>query len=173
MLVDMSSGKNESDVTKPTALLVEDNPHLQTTMAKQLRLMGFRVLSAKHHDAALSHLGACEPNIACIDVQLPCKSGYQVCEYIRATLGLLRLPILMTSDRGDPTEMAYAEEAGANAFLCKPFSMHDFTDCIHSLFHALAWSARSIHELKPLEWMVAMPKHAADQSGVFWSVSAA
>jgi two-component system chemotaxis response regulator CheY len=88
---------------------------------------------ANHYDAAVCHLAVGEPHVICIDVGLPNKSGYELCEHIRGSLRFVGLPILMTSDHGDPGDMAYAENAGANAFLHKPFSMLQLAHCIESL----------------------------------------
>jgi DNA-binding response OmpR family regulator len=121
------------DTIQNTALIVEDDPKLQIAMSEQLRHMGLDVLVANHYDAALRHLEVGALHVVCIDVGLPNKSGYELCEHIRGSLRLLGLPILMTSDHGDPGQMAYAEDAGANAFLHKPFSMLQLADCIESL----------------------------------------
>ncbi len=118
-----------------TALVVEDDPKLRNAMSAQLQHMDLDVLVANHYDAAVCHLAACEPHVICIDVGLPNKSGYELCEHIRGSLRFVSLPILMTSDHGDPGDMAYAENAGANAFLHKPFSMRQLAHCIESLLN--------------------------------------
>jgi two-component system chemotaxis response regulator CheY len=115
---------------------VEDDPKLQNAMSAQLRQMDLDVLVANHYDAAVCQLAAGQPHIICIDVGLPNKSGYELCEHIRDLLRFVDLPILMTSDHGDPGEIAYAENAGANAFLQKPFSMRQLAHCIESLLNA-------------------------------------
>jgi DNA-binding response OmpR family regulator len=120
---------------RSTALVVEDDPKLQSAMSAQLRQMALDVLVANHYDAAVRHLAAGEPDVICIDVGLPNKSGYELCEHIRGSLLFVGLPILMTSDHGDAGEMAYAENAGANAFLHKPFSMRQLAQCIESLLN--------------------------------------
>jgi two-component system chemotaxis response regulator CheY len=73
-------------------------------------------------------------DLVCVDVGLPNKSGYELCEYIRGSLRFAELPILMTSEHGNPGDMAQAENAGANAFLHKPFSMRQLGQCVESLF---------------------------------------
>src|SRR5580704_12567932 len=104
-------------------------------MSAQLRQMNLDVLVANHYDAAVCRLAVGELDVICIDVGLPNKSGYELCEHIRGSLGFVGLPILMTSDYGDPGDMAYAESAGANAFLHKPFSMRQLAQCIESLLN--------------------------------------
>jgi DNA-binding response OmpR family regulator len=105
------------------ALVVEDDPLLQRAMAKQLEKAHFTVLTAFDFDAAVGHLGDPKLDVACIDLGLPSESGYELCEHIRNRLQLAWLPILVTSERSFPEDMAHAEEAGANAFLKKPFTM--------------------------------------------------
>ena len=120
---------------RSTALIVEDDPKLQSAMSAQLLQMNLDVLVANHYDAAVCHLAIGELDVICIDVGLPNKSGYELCEHIRGSLRFVDLPILMTSDHGDPGDMAYAENAGANAFLHKPFSMRQLAHCIESLLN--------------------------------------
>ncbi len=117
-------------------------------MRKQLAQMGFRVFSASHYDGALRHLATHEADIACIDVGLPSKSGYELCEHMRRALGLAGLPIIMTSEFGSPGDMAQAEDAGGNAFLHKPFSMRQLARCVESLVDSTGGSVPPRHELE-------------------------
>jgi DNA-binding response OmpR family regulator len=105
------------------SLIVEDEPSLQRAMARHLESKGFVVYTAIHYDEAIRHLSLIEPAIACIDIELPSESGYSLCEHIRARPALARMPIIVTSERGFPEDMANAEEVGANAFLKKPFTL--------------------------------------------------
>jgi DNA-binding response OmpR family regulator len=151
MVIEMSSRKKATNVAKRTALVVEDDPQLRKVMTKHLGRMDLHVLSANHYDAALRHLATGEPHVVCIDVGLPNESGYELCEHIRSSLGLAEVPILMTSDYGSPADMAHAEDAGGNAFLRKPFSMQQLTDCVESLLGATHQSAPPpAHELQLL-----------------------
>jgi DNA-binding response OmpR family regulator len=122
------------DTDRRNALVVEDDPKLRRAMGRELRQMGLDVLEAGHYDAAVGHLAVAELHLICIDVGLPNKSGYELCEHIRGAMRLAELPILMTSDHGNPGDLAQAENAGGNAFLHKPFSMRELGRCIESLF---------------------------------------
>jgi DNA-binding response OmpR family regulator len=133
-------------VRKRTALIVEDNPTLRRIMSEHVARMDFDVLTAAHYAAALVHLAACTPDIACVDIGLPSESGYELCEYIRGPLGLMSLPIMVTSEFGSPENMAYAEEAGADAFLEKPFSMPDLGANIEALLRGV-WP-RAVHAVQ-------------------------
>jgi|HubBroStandDraft_6_1064221.scaffolds.fasta_scaffold19889_2 DNA-binding response OmpR family regulator len=117
----------------PTVLIVEDNPRLRRMMSEHVARMGLRVLAVSHYAAALSHIESGTLDVACIDIGLPTESGYELCEYIRGPLGLKFLPIVVTSEFGSPEYVAYAEKAGANAFLLKPFSMPELSANIAAL----------------------------------------
>ena len=114
-------------------LVVDDDPVLHRAMVSLLEAMDFEVLGAFHYESAIQHLAARTPQLVCVDVGLPTQSGYELCEYIRGPLGLTTVSILMTCDSGLPEDMASAEEAGANAFLKKPFSMYQLTTYVEAL----------------------------------------
>jgi DNA-binding response OmpR family regulator len=117
------------------ALIVEDDPELQLAMSERLERMDFEVRRALHYEGAVGQLQAAgeAPSLVCVDLELPTRSGYELCEFIRRDLGLERVPILVTSDSGFPKSVACAEESGADAFLEKPFSMRAFSGCVEAL----------------------------------------
>jgi DNA-binding response OmpR family regulator len=131
-----------------TVLLVEDDPVLQRAMAKRLEKANFRVLTALHFNAAVLHLNATTFDVACIDLGLPNESGYELCEHIRDRLHLASLPIVVTSERGFPEDMAHAEEAGANAFLKKPFPMDRVLKYVSALLDGPHCSRPSLCRLR-------------------------
>jgi DNA-binding response OmpR family regulator len=118
------------------ALVVEDEPSLLKEMSKTLGEEDFDVREALDYETAVRHLRECSPHVACIDLQLPSESGYELCEYVRRHPVLSALPILVTSERGYPIDMAHAEEAGANAFLKKPFSMRQLLEHVEALLRS-------------------------------------
>ncbi len=119
---------------KPVVLVVDDDPELSLRMASELERMDLEVLCALHYEAAVLALETARvPHIVCIDLELPTRSGYELCEYIRGTLGHASVPILVISDSAFPEDMVCAEEAGADAFMKKPFSMRDFIASVDAL----------------------------------------
>jgi DNA-binding response OmpR family regulator len=140
--------QNASVTRRRIALVVEDEPLLQRAMAERLRKAQFEVLTALHFNAAVCHLSATKFDIACIDLGLPSESGYELCEQIRNRPHLAWLPILVTSERCFPEDMAHAEEAGANAFLKKPFPMDRLLKYVSALLDEPPRSRPSICRLR-------------------------
>ena len=129
-------------------MIVEDDPLLQRAMAKLLEKAKLHVLTARHFNAAVLHLNAVKLDVACIDLGLPSESGYELCEQIRSQPHLAWLPILVTSERYFPEDMAHAEEAGANAFLKKPFSMDRLLKYVSALLDGPNHSRPSVCRLR-------------------------
>lgn len=127
-------------------LVVEDDPTLQEAMRRRLADR-FEVATAPDLGAALRWLTSGVPDAVCIDLGLPYESGYELCEHIRRTPPLTRVPILVTSERSFPQDMAHAEDAGANVFLRKPFSMTLLAETIDELW-AGPRSRRDVRRLR-------------------------
>jgi DNA-binding response OmpR family regulator len=114
------------------ALVVEDDPALLAAMRLHLAVR-FQVLTASDYRTAVAQLRTLPLHVVCVDLCLPNESGYELCERIRREPVLRFVPIVVTSERGFPEDMARAEEAGANAFLKKPFSTRVLTECLELL----------------------------------------
>jgi DNA-binding response OmpR family regulator len=117
-------------------------------MVKHLEQAGFAALTALDFSAAVHHLTQSRIQLACIDLGLPSRSGYELCEHIRSRCELVSLPILVTSVRNYPEDMAYAEEAGANAFLKKPFSMNTLLRYVSALLDEAPASRPDVRTLR-------------------------
>jgi DNA-binding response OmpR family regulator len=101
-------------------LVVHDDPAFTAGLAKAL---GIVVDVAVDGRAALQAIARSRPAIVCVSLNLPRDSGYDLCEQIREDRALDQVQILVISDRHSPEIIAYAEEAGANAFLARPFTL--------------------------------------------------
>jgi CheY-like chemotaxis protein len=129
-------------VSLRVALVVGNDPELQTAMTSQLEGMGMRVFASFDHRKAVSRLATTTPDIVIVDLCLPAESGYSLCEHIRRQPSLAHVPILVCSKRSFPEDMAIAEEAGANAFLQRPFSMRQLEEAIRMLLADLPAESR-------------------------------
>src|SRR5512140_1616519 len=111
-----------SRVQAPRVLVVEDDPNLVDVVVDTLVEMGCEVDVALRFEDVASCLVERAPHLTIVSLNLPRNSGYDVCELIRGDVHLAAVQILITSDRTSPAAIAYAEDAGANAFLRKPYT---------------------------------------------------
>jgi two-component system, OmpR family, phosphate regulon response regulator PhoB len=109
--------------TRPLIMFVDDDPSLRRQVTSHLAKVGFEVVAVGDGDVALFTLRQRRPDLVCLNLTLPRMSGYEVCEQIRIEPELEGLLVLMTSERASLEACAYSYEAGANAYLSKPYSL--------------------------------------------------
>lgn len=110
-------------ITSGVALLVEDDPPLAKAMQHRLEALGFDVVRARRYDEGVLHLESRRPRVIFVELGLPDGSGYTFCEHVRSAPERCHVAVVLVSETASPLEMAQAEEAGADAYLQKPFSM--------------------------------------------------
>ncbi len=130
-------------------LVVEDEPSLLAAMERHLVKAGFEVLTASDFATAVAQLGKGTLDAIYVDLCLPNESGYELCERIRQEPATCFVPIVVGSERGFPEDMSRCEEAGANAFLKKPFTMSLLVECLGML---VAGGAESRPPMRRLRW---------------------
>jgi CheY-like chemotaxis protein len=107
------------------ALVVEDHPDTQSALAAHLEQHGWDVALASDGDTAVRIAHETKPALICLDLNLPNISGYDVCEQLRSDPTLEGAIILMMSARCSVDVHAYSLEAGADAYLPKPYDLDE------------------------------------------------
>jgi PAS domain S-box-containing protein len=114
-------------------LVVEDSPTQSLLLAGVLEDAGFEVVTASDGLAALDHLRAATPRLVISDVTMPEMDGYQLCRAIRADKRLEDLPVLILTNLADEEKVLFGLEAGADAFISKPFDNARLLDRVKDL----------------------------------------
>lgn len=103
-------------------LIVEDSPTQSLLLAELLESSGFQVTAASDGLAAMEVMAAEElPQLVISDINMPRMDGYQLCRAMRADARLEKLPILLLTSLAEEDEVLTGLEAGADAFITKPF----------------------------------------------------
>lgn len=119
-------------------LLADDSPHAQRMGERILRDEGFEVVTATDGDAALSRLEESDPDLVLADVYLPGKSGYEVCEFVKAQSRHRHTRVVLIAgllEHVDETEVA---RVGADAVLRKPFEASAMLSVIRPMTESAA-----------------------------------
>lgn len=103
-------------------LIVDDEPNIVLSLEFLMKREGFQVAVAADGDAALEQVQAFAPDLVLLDVMMPKKSGYEVCEILRADPARSAMKIVMLTAKGRDTEVAKGLGLGADAYVTKPFS---------------------------------------------------
>jgi two-component system, OmpR family, phosphate regulon response regulator PhoB len=123
-------------------LVVEDHEDTQTCVAEQLSEYGFEVATAADGESAMRLMRERRPALVYLDMNLPNVSGYDVCEQIRMDPSLCDIPVVMTSAQTSVSVRAACIEAGADAFVPKPFQLDRFAEMIGHMVSRAPASAR-------------------------------
>ena len=109
-----------------TGLVIEDYRSERLLLKRQLHRLSFHVLEAADGKTAIRRLAESPLDLVCLDLMLPDMSGLQICELIRRSPRHADVPVLVLSARTLPEDRAQAEQAGASAYLVKPFEWDVF-----------------------------------------------
>lgn len=103
-------------------LIIEDEPSITVALQFLLEREGYHVDCAADGESGLMRLLQSRPNVLVLDVMLPNRSGFEVLKHIRGAPRLRDLPVLVLTARGQAQDRRMAKDAGADAFLTKPFA---------------------------------------------------
>jgi len=108
-----------------TLLIADDEPNIVISLEYLLKREGYRVLVARDGQEALDTIVREHPDLVLLDVMMPHKTGFEVCQAVRTSPGVEATPILMLTARGRETDVAKGLALGANAYMTKPFSTRE------------------------------------------------
>ena len=103
-------------------LIVDDEPNIVVSLEFLMKKEGFDVAVAVDGEEALAKVATFRPDLVLLDVMMPKKSGFEVCEAVRANPDNARLLVVMLTAKGRDTEVAKGLALGADAYVTKPFS---------------------------------------------------
>ncbi len=106
-------------------LIADDEPNIVISLEFLMKREGFEVAVAADGEEALAKVASFRPDLLLLDVMMPKKSGFEVCEILRSDAANGGLLIVMLTAKGRDTEVAKGLALGADAYVTKPFSTKD------------------------------------------------
>ena len=106
-------------------LVADDEPNIVISLEYLLKREGYTVTVAKDGQEALDAIALELPDLVLLDVMMPKKSGFEVCQAVRANEALQSTKILMLTAKGRDTDVAKGLALGADAYMTKPFSTRE------------------------------------------------
>ena len=106
-------------------LIADDEPNILISLEFLMKREGHQVLLARDGDEALALIRSERPALVLLDVMMPRKSGFEVCQAVRADEALAGVKILMLTAKGRDTDVAQGLGVGADGYMTKPFSTKD------------------------------------------------
>jgi DNA-binding response OmpR family regulator len=107
----------------PYILIVDDEWMNRELLDAYLKMGGYRVGQANSGEKALDMVAQEPPALVILDVRLSGISGLEACRRLKASAATRAIPILMVTALESPEDQQQAADAGADAFIAKPFEM--------------------------------------------------
>ncbi len=114
-------------------LVVDDEPNIVLSLEFLMKQAGFHVRTASDGEAALTAIAAERPDLMLLDVMMPRKNGYEVCQAVRANPDWKGIRIIMLTAKGREVEREKGLALGADDYITKPFSTQEVVERVREL----------------------------------------
>jgi DNA-binding response OmpR family regulator len=122
-----------------TILVVEDSPTQAEMLAFAFEEAGFDVKTARDADRALELLKANQVDLLLTDLNLPGKSGFDLCRTVKSDAGHESLPVVVLTASGDAADVLRSVEAGADSFISKERNNEEIIQRVRRVLGQGAW----------------------------------
>jgi two-component system, OmpR family, alkaline phosphatase synthesis response regulator PhoP len=114
-------------------LIVEDDPNFGLALELLFAQNGFQVEVARTGEEALERMDLLRPDVILCETRLPFRSGFEICQIVRARKDWQPVHILLMTAGNREPESAKARALGADACITKPFSTKELLETANSL----------------------------------------
>jgi DNA-binding response OmpR family regulator len=119
-------------------LIADDEPNILISLEFLMKREGWQVSVARDGVEALEAIRAQRPDLVLLDVMMPGKTGFEVCQAVRADESLAGTQVLMLTAKGRETDLAQGLGVGANAYMTKPFSTKELAAKVREMLGGAA-----------------------------------
>lgn len=119
-----------------SVLIVDDEASILLSLRHLMQREGYDVRTAGDGEAALQAVCDAPPDLILLDVMIPKRDGYDICQTIRSNPEWKDLKIVMVTAKGSDVEAEKGLALGADAYVTKPFSTRDLARQVRDLLEA-------------------------------------
>ena len=114
-------------------LIVDDEPNIVISLEFLMEQNGYVVRTAGNGDEALQCLAEFRPDLVLLDVMMPVRNGFEVCQKIRENPEWAGMRVIMLTAKGREVEVTKGIELGADAYVTKPFSTKELVESVRAM----------------------------------------
>jgi DNA-binding response OmpR family regulator len=114
-------------------LIVDDEPNIVLSLEFLMKQAGYQVRTAGDGEAGLAAIAADCPDLVLLDVMMPRKNGYEVCQAIRDNPAWQAVRVIMLTAKGRDVEREKGLALGADDYVTKPFSTQEVVEKVREL----------------------------------------
>lgn len=112
-------------------LVIEDEPGIRLALKDELQFEGFDVDLAEDGASGLAAIARFQPELIVLDLMLPGRNGYQICQEVRQRN--IQTPIIMLTARHEEIDKVRGLGLGADDYVTKPFSLAELVARIRAV----------------------------------------
>ena len=116
-----------------SVLIVDDEPNIVLSLQFLMKKAGFDVRTARDGEEALAEIARAAPDLVLLDVMMPKRDGFDVCQTVRANPAWQNIRIVLLTAKGRDVEREKGLALGADDYVTKPFSTRDVLARIENL----------------------------------------
>ena len=122
-----------SRIVSASILVVDDEPNIVLSLEFLLKQAGFRVRTVSNGEAALAAIAQEPPDLVLLDVMIPGRDGYAVCQEIRNNPAWRNMRIIMLTAKGGDIQREKGLSLGADEYVTKPFSTRELVERVRRM----------------------------------------
>jgi len=111
-----------------SVLVVDDEANILLSLEFLMKKAGYEVRLAHDGEEALAEIGKVRPDLVLLDVMMPKRNGFDVCEAIRANPEWRAVRVILLTAKGRDIEREKGLALGADDYITKPFSTREVVE---------------------------------------------
>ncbi len=120
-------------MSRPVVLIADDDEEVALLLRTYLKPLDVEVLVARDGEEALAIAQSRLPNVVMLDVMMPKKSGWEVCQALKAVQRTSQIGVILVTGRGDVKDRLTGLQVGADDYLVKPFDRNEVTKRVQAV----------------------------------------
>src|SRR5216684_5221014 len=134
---------------RPLILIADDDEDVQRLLTLYVRPLDCDVLTARDGEAALAIAQSRLPDLVLLDVMMPKRSGWEVCQALKAVQRTSHISVVLITGRGDVKDRLTGLQLGADDYLVKPFNRDQVVKRVAALLKRHKATAAQVPEATP------------------------
>jgi EAL domain-containing protein (putative c-di-GMP-specific phosphodiesterase class I)/CheY-like chemotaxis protein len=151
-------------MSRPVVLIADDDEEVAMLLRTYLRPLDCEILTARDGEEALAIAQQRLPDAVLLDVMMPKRSGWEVCQALKAVQRTSGIGVILVTGRGDVKDRLTGLQVGADDYLVKPFDRAEVTKRVQTVLgrareerKEAAQAGRSLFEAMLLDRATSLP----------------
>lgn len=125
-------------MSRPVVLIADDDEEVALLLRTFLKPLDCEILTARDGEEALAVAQARLPDAVLLDVMMPKRSGWEVCQALKAVQRTSRIGVILVTGRGDVKDRLTGLQVGADDYLVKPFNREEVVKRVQAVLDRVA-----------------------------------